>query len=155
MELLPQRRHSPVLVADHDTDNCLVVLDAWEEAGLGKDLRFVQDGLELMDYLHNRGIFSNSLLAPRPSLVLLDQDLPKRCGLEVLAAIKADDSLQTIPVIALAGADSAEQIAEFYALGASGVVIKPIGVQAYMEALRKLRIEWAAFLQADNLRFSP
>lgn len=68
----------PVLIADDDTDDCLIAMEAWEETGLGSDLKFVQDGDELMDYLYHRGRFTPHETSPMPGIILLDLKMPKK-----------------------------------------------------------------------------
>ena len=79
-----------ILMADDDLDDCLLVQDAFQESRLRNDLRLVHDGEELLDYLHRRGKYSDSALAPRPGLILLDLNMPRKDGREVLGEIKSD-----------------------------------------------------------------
>ena len=90
-----------VLMADDDEDDCLFVGEAFQEMGIAHDLRFVDDGRELLDYLYNEGDFADPEKYPRPNLILLDLNMPRIDGREALAKIKSDPQLNDIPVLIL------------------------------------------------------
>jgi len=136
------RTTDPVLIADDDTDDCLIAMEAWEESGLGNDLRFVQDGLELLDYLYHRQRFADPSMAPRPGLILLDLSMPKKNGLEVLAEIKSDLSLREIPTLILSTSNSPKEASEAYSLGACGFITKPGTFHGYLNMMRDVREAW-------------
>jgi two-component system, response regulator len=139
----------PVLIADDDTDDCLIAMEAWEETGLGNELRFVQDGNELMDYLLHQNRYSIPEASPRPGLILLDLTMPKKSGLESLVEIKADQTLKDIPVIVLSTSKTPKDASEAYALGAYGFVTKPSTFHEYLQVMRDVRQAWFAL---KNLR---
>ena len=132
----------PVLIADDDTDDCLIAMEAWEETGLGSDLKFVQDGDELMDYLYHRGRFTPHETSPMPGIILLDLKMPKKNGLEILSEIKADPCLQSIPVVVLSTSNAPNEISDAYSLGAYDFVTKPGTFQEYLYIMRDLRQAW-------------
>lgn len=132
----------PVLIADDDTDDCLIAMEAWEENGLGNDLRFVQDGDELMDYLHHRNRFADASAAPRPGLILLDLSMPKKNGLEALAEIKSDPALKDIPILILSTSNTPKEASEAYSLGACGFITKPNTFHGYLNMMRDVREAW-------------
>lgn len=136
------RSEDPVLIADDDTDDCLIAMEAWEEIGLGNDLRFVQDGAELMDYLYQRNRFADTSAAPRPGLLLLDLSMPKKNGLEALAEIKSDSMLREIPILILSTSNSPKDASEAYSLGASGFITKPNTFHGYLNMMREVREAW-------------
>src|SRR5271163_1298530 len=90
-----------VLMADDDEDDRMMTKDAFEESRLANDLRFVCDGEELLDYLKRRGKYSDPASSPRPGLILLDLNMPKKDGREALREIKADPELKAIRVVVL------------------------------------------------------
>src|SRR5215203_4183751 len=90
-----------ILMADDDPDDRQLTKEAFEEARLANDLRFVEDGEELMDYLCRRGNYADPACSPRPSLLLLDLNMPKKDGREALKEIKADPQLRQIRVVVL------------------------------------------------------
>ena len=90
-----------ILMADDDPDDRLLAERALHEARLKNGIRFVEDGQELMDYLHHHGKYSNPASAPTPGLILLDLNMPRKDGREALAEIKGDPELRKIPVVIL------------------------------------------------------
>lgn len=132
----------PVLIADDDTDDCLISMEAWEETGLGNELRFVQDGEALVDYLYHRKQYADHDTSPRPGLILLDLSMPKKNGLEALAEIKSDRTLQNIPIIVLSTSQAPKEASEAYALGAYGFVTKPATFHEYLQVMRDVRQAW-------------
>ncbi len=99
-----------ILMADDDPDDRLLARRALEKHGLAGALRTVGDGEELMDYLHRRGAYADPALSPRPSLVLLDLNMPRKDGREALAEMKGDPALRQIPVVVLTTSRSDEEI---------------------------------------------
>src|SRR5690242_20888530 len=95
------RKVVTILMADDDADDRLLVKEAFEERRLANDMYFVQDGEELLDYLYRRGKYEDPRLSPRPDLILLDLNMPKKDGREALREIKSDPALRSIPVIVL------------------------------------------------------
>src|SRR3954471_887794 len=97
------RTHLPItiLMADDDADDRQLTREALEDARLINDIRFVENGEELLDYLHKRGKFAPPTEAPRPGLILLDLNMPRKDGREVLKELKQDPELRSIPVVVL------------------------------------------------------
>ncbi|MGB0909926.1 MAG: response regulator [Nitrospirales bacterium] len=127
-----------VLMADDSTDDCLVAQAAWDECRLGKDLKFVHDGEELMNYLTRRGSYSDMAMAPRPGLILLDLNMPKKDGCTALLEIKSDSNLQDIPVLVLTTSRVAKHIDSAYNLGAHSFITKPNTLDGYLELMKGL-----------------
>src|ERR1043166_7596979 len=96
-----------ILMADDDADDRQLTKEAFEESRIANDLRFVEDGVELMDYLYRRGKYQDPTVSPRPGLILLDLNMPKKDGREALKEIKSDPKLKHIRVVILttSGAD--------------------------------------------------
>ena len=97
-----------ILMAEDDPDDRMLTGDAFTENRLLNELRFVEDGEELMDYLYHRGKYADPSDAPRPGLILLDLNMPRKDGREALAEIKADKDLRQIPVIVLTTSKASE-----------------------------------------------
>src|SRR5436305_14955522 len=91
-----------ILMADDDPDDRQLTKEAFAESLLANDLRFVEDGVELLDYLHRRGKYADPATSPRPGLILLALNMPKKDGREALREIKADPGLRTIRVVGIA-----------------------------------------------------
>jgi CheY-like chemotaxis protein len=133
-----------ILMADDDADDRLLASDALAEARLNNELRFVEDGEELMDYLNRRGRWSAPGAAPRPGLILLDLNMPRKDGREALREIKAHPELRRIPVVVLTTSRAEEDVVRSYDLGASSFISKPVtfdGLVSAMKALGRYYIE--------------
>lgn len=142
MATMPSRRPATVLSAEDDADFRLLVKRAVDRSALGADLRFVEDGEQLLDYLHQRGSYAAPGDAPRPSLVLLDLNLPRTDGRDALRAIKADPALRAIPVVVFTTSNAAEDVALCYGLGANAFVHKPMDMTALVDLVSTIGHYW-------------
>ncbi len=131
-----------ILMADDDQDDCLLVSKAFEASRLCNDLRFVKDGEELMDYLHQRGNYTDPALAPRPGLILLDLNMPRKDGREALKEIKSDPDLRAIPIVVLTTSKEEEDVLRSYDLGANSYVTKPVTFQGLVDVIKSLGSYW-------------
>lgn len=136
-------RNNPltILVADDDPDDRDMIKDAFAENRLVNDLRFVADGVELMEYLHKSGKYK-SKDAPRPGLILLDLNMPKKDGREALKEIKNDANLKSIPVVVLTTSKAEEDIYRSYNLGVNSFVTKPVKFESLVHLTRDLGKYW-------------
>nr|WP_210404653.1 response regulator [Chroococcidiopsis sp. TS-821] len=139
-----RRRRTPVtiLMADDDEDDCMLAREAFSESRLANDLHFVRDGEELMDYLHQRGRYAAANSAPRPGLILLDLNMPRKDGREALKEIKADPNLRQIPVVVLTTSKAEEDIYRSYDLGANSFITKPVTFASLVEVMRTIGKYW-------------
>jgi CheY-like chemotaxis protein len=128
-----------VLYAEDDPGARLLAREAFREAGFREDLRFVEDGEELLDYLHRRGRYLDPASAPTPALVLLDLRLPRKDGREVLREIRADPGNERMPVVVLTTSNDEKEIASLYELGATSFITKPPSFAAFIEVARAIR----------------
>ena len=131
-----------VLVADDDPDDRLLIKDAFDENNVSNPLAFVNDGEELMDYLHRRGAYEHLRNAPLPGIILLDLNMPKKDGRAALKEIKADEALQCIPVVVLTTSRAHEDIARTYGLGVSSFITKPVTFEALCDMVKTLSHYW-------------
>jgi CheY-like chemotaxis protein len=129
-------------MADDDPDDCMLTEDAFEEAQLTNELRFVKDGQDLMDYLHQRGPYANPGRAPRPGLILLDLNMPKKDGREALREIKANPELRSIPIVVLTTSKAEEDILRTYNLGANSFITKPVTFDSLVDVVKTLARYW-------------
>ncbi len=128
-----------ILMADDDQDDCLLVKRAFEASRLANDLRFVGDGEDLMDYLHRREGYAD---APRPGLILLDLNMPRKDGREALKEIKDDAGLKEIPVVVLTTSKDEEDVLRTYNLGANSYITKPVTFDGLCDVMRSLGKYW-------------
>lgn len=131
-----------ILVAEDDPDDRLLTRDAFEDSGFCCDVRFVEDGVELLDYLRRRGKYAGVASAPRPGLVLLDLNMPRCDGREALTEIKADPQLRQIPVVVLTTSRAPSDILRSYQLGAASYIAKPVTYEGLVNALAGLQSYW-------------
>ncbi len=137
------RQPNPViLMADDDLDDCLLAKEALAESPLANSLYFVHDGEELMDYLYHRGEYTEQSHAPRPGLLLLDINMPKKDGIEALRELKADLVLRSIPVVVLTTSLSEEDIFRSYDLGANSYITKPVTFRDLADVMHTLKRYW-------------
>jgi CheY-like chemotaxis protein len=129
-----------LLVEDSPTD-LLMTREALERSKLRIEIHAVEDGVKTMEFLRRTGKYSN---APRPDLVLLDLNLPKKDGREVLAEIKADPALKSIPVVVLTTSKAEEDIARAYQSHANCFITKPVGFANFNEVMRSIERYWFA-----------
>jgi len=142
MSTTSSRRPATVLSAEDDADFRLLVKRAIDRSQLGVDLRFVEDGEQLLDYLHHRGPFAGDGAAPRPGLVLLDLNLPRTDGRDALREIKSDPALRAIPIVVFTTSNAAEDVALCYGLGANAFVKKPMDMPALVDLLSTIGHYW-------------
>ena len=131
-----------ILMADDDEDDRLMARAAFDRNRLANDLRFVTDGEELLDYLRHRGAFADPATSPRPGLILLDLNMPRKDGREALRELKADADLRRIPVVVLTTSKAEEDILRTYDLGANSYITKPVTLDGLAETLRVLGQYW-------------
>lgn len=143
----PDGKRTVVIIAEDDPDDRLLIKDALREAVKSVDVYFVQDGAEMLDYLHRKGKYQDEAAAPQPELVLLDLNMPKKSGLEVLQEIKTDPALRTIPVVVLTTSRAPEHIARSYELGGNGYITKPSTYSELVEMMASLDRYWFQTVQ--------
>ena len=131
-----------ILMADDDADDRMFAKDALEEARLANDLHFVEDGEELMDYLRHQGKYAELNGAPRPGLILLDLNMPRKDGREALKEIKEDEELKRIPVVVLTTSKAQEDIYRTYDLGVSSFITKPVSFDGLVDIMKTLSKYW-------------
>ena len=133
--------HTVLLVEDSDED-FYITNRAFKKAGLANTLYRCVDGVEALDYLYQRNKFVDALIAPRPNIILLDLNLPKVDGREILKIIKNDSNLQTIPVIVMTTSIDERDVETCYHIGANSYIQKPVDLTRYMEAIQRLKNFW-------------
>lgn len=139
--------HRLILMAEDDADDRLLVKDALAECGLAENLRFVEDGEDLMDYLLCRGKHAAPDAAPKPGLILLDLNMPRKDGREVLREVRAHPELRRIPVIAFTTSKADSDISALYDLGANSFICKPVAFEALVNVMKTLSRYWFGIVE--------
>lgn len=142
-----EKKPLAILMADDDADDRLLAEEAMIESRVLNKLYFVEDGVQLMDYLRGKGQYSDREKFPVPSLILLDLNMPKMDGREALAAIKADAALRRIPVVILTTSQAEEDMQRGYDLGAASYIAKPVTFEALVDLMRTLGRYWVEFVE--------
>ncbi len=135
-----------LLVEDSPSDADLTV-DAFSDARVLNNLHWVEDGVEALTFLRRQGKYSD---VPRPDLILLDLNMPKKDGREVLAEIKADSQLKRIPVIILTTSAAERDILKTYELNGNCYVTKPIDLEQFMSVVKIIEAFWLAVVQLPS-----
>jgi len=141
-----------ILMADDDEDDRLMAREALQEARLANDLHFVVDGVELIDYLYHRGKY-DEINAPRPGLILLDLNMPKKDGREALKEIKSDPDLKQIPIVVLTTSKADEDIYRSYNLGVNSYITKPVSFEGLVEVMKALSMYWFQIVKLPSLDY--
>ena len=137
-----------ILICDDDEDDRMLTQQALEDAHISNNLRFVEDGEQLLDYLYQRGEYSGETgKAPRPGLILLDLNMPKMDGREALKVIKGDKTLCDIPVVVLSTSRLDEDIARSYQLGVNSFISKAVTFTGLVEAMNVLGRYWLEIVE--------
>jgi two-component system, response regulator len=136
-----------LLVEDNASDEKLTTL-AFKKCGVSNDFVVVRDGAAALDYLLGTGKFAGRDTSVLPTIVLLDLNLPKISGLEVLERIRADERTKVLPVVILTASREEEDIVKGYSLGANAYVRKPVEFAAFVEAARTLGLFWLLLNEA-------
>lgn len=131
-----------ILIAEDDLDDQVLLRDALIESRLANDLRFVSDGEELLEYLQRRGPYADAAHSPRPGLILLDLNMPRKDGREALQEIKADPVLRQIPIVVLTTSKAEEDIFRTYDLGVSSFITKPVTFDSLVDLMKMLSRYW-------------
>lgn len=127
-----------LLVEDNPAD-VVMIHSAFEDFKMLNTLQVVEDGVEALEFLRGQGNFAGS---PRPDLIMLDLNLPRKNGREVLAEIKTDPALLNIPVVVLTTSKSEQDVLEAYDLHANCYIVKPVGFANFVEAIKSIKNYW-------------
>ena len=130
-----------ILMADDDDDDRRLTKEALLEGRLVNDLRFVENGEELLEYLRRQGKYATGDV-PRPGLILLDLNMPRKDGRTVLREIKGDPELRQIPVVVLTTSKADEDVFKSYDLGVNSYIVKPVTFEALVDILQTLEKYW-------------
>jgi len=133
-----------MLLVEDNPGDARLAMEALKDAKVHNKLHWVQDGVEAMDFLRRKGNYSE---APRPDVVLLDLNLPKKDGREVLADVKADEDLRRIPVVILTISDAEEDVIKTYNLHANCYIRKPIDLDQFVGVVKAIEGFWLTIVK--------
>jgi CheY-like chemotaxis protein len=136
-----------VLLVEDDPGDVLMTREAFDDTKFANALHVVNDGAEALAFLRKEGEYAD---APTPDLVLLDLNLPRVDGREVLAAVKADDELRQIPIVVLTTSESEEDVLRSYELHANAYVTKPVDFDRFIEVVRKIDDFFVSVVRLPN-----
>jgi CheY-like chemotaxis protein len=136
-----------ILIADDDPDDRRLTQEAFAENHLANDLRFVEDGEELLDYLNQRGKYAAEGAAPAPGLILLDLNMPRKDGREALQEIKSDPRLRNIRVVIMTTSKAEEDVLRSYNLSAASYITKPVTFDRLVEVVKTLGKYWLEIVE--------
>ena len=131
-----------IVVADDDADDRMMIKDAFEEAKLGNPVDFVQDGVELMEYLKREGAYKHLANQPYPGFILLDLNMPRKDGRTALKEIRESAELHRVPIIILTTSKAEEDIIKTYNLGVNSFICKPVSFDSLVEIVKTVGRYW-------------
>jgi CheY-like chemotaxis protein len=132
-------RLTEILLVEDSPADIIITREAFQEAKLLNTLHVVEDGVQALDFLRRQGAYAS---APRPDLILLDLNLPRKNGREVLEEVKRDPDLMSIPVVILTTSSADDDIVNAYNLHANCYVVKPVGFENFLKAVQSIRNFW-------------
>ncbi len=138
-----------VLLVEDNPGDVVLTQEAFEEARVRNRLHVVGDGVEALAFVRREGAYAD---APRPDVVLLDLNLPKKGGLEVLAELKTDPQFRDIPVVVLTTSQAEEDIARSYQSHANAYIAKPVDLEKFLAVVRSLEDFWLAVVRLPRRR---
>lgn len=142
-----ERQNIVILMADDDADDRFLAREAFQEARVRNELRFVADGEELMAYLRREGPYADPESSPRPGLILLDLNMPRKDGREALEEIKGDPGLRRIPIVVLTTSKSEMDLLKSYDLGANSFIVKPVTFDQLVDIIGNLNRYWIEIVE--------
>ena len=146
------RQSIHIVMAEDDPDDRMLTRRALKKSRLVNTLDTVEDGEELMDYLHQQGPYGGDDAPPRPGLILLDLNMPRMDGREALRRIKSESDLRRIPVIVLTTSEAEKDIIESYDLGVNAYVTKPVTFDGLVDAIQALGDFWFEIVKLPSER---
>jgi CheY-like chemotaxis protein len=151
MKSLPTQRPITIVIADDDPEDRLLARQALDESQRASDVHFVEDGVELLSYLRREGRYDRPTIAPQPSLIVVDLNMPRMDGREAIAAIKGDPRLRHIPIVVLTTSRLDEDILTSYSVGASSYITKPASFDGLVDVMRGFLNYWTDIAELPRL----
>jgi len=136
-----------IVVAEDDLDDQMMLREALHENRLANEIHFVENGEELMNYLNRTNQYSDPVISPRPGMILLDLNMPKKDGREALKEIKSNPALRHIPVVVLTTSKAEEDIVRTYNLGVNSFITKPVTFDSLVAVIRDMSRYWLEIVE--------
>jgi chemotaxis family two-component system response regulator Rcp1 len=137
-----------ILLVEDNPGDARLTREALKDSKLNNKLYIVEDGVEALTFLKNEGAFTN---APRPDIILLDLNLPRMSGRELLEIIKADEVLKTIPIVVLTTSDDERDILTSYSLHANCYITKPVDMNQFVTIVKNIKDFWFTIVKLPSL----
>jgi two-component system response regulator len=139
---MSEKKGIPILMVEDDENDIIMTQRAFERYNLRNTLYVARDGEEALDFVYQRGKYQDSA-APKPGLILLDINLPKMDGIEVLRHLKGDSDMRRIPVVILTASRREKDKVESYKLGVNSYIVKPLDFSKFIEAVSTINLYWS------------
>jgi CheY-like chemotaxis protein len=136
------RTEQPILLVEDSPEDYEVTVRAFKKANLANPVFRCQDGEEALNFIYQRGAYADPARAPRPGIILLDLNLPGTDGRQVLAQIKGDPRLRSIPVVVLTTSADVRDVESCYRAGANSYIQKPVSLDSFLRAIQVLKNYW-------------
>jgi CheY-like chemotaxis protein len=132
----------PILLVEDSPEDFEATVRALKRAGLANPILRCEDGDDALDFFYHRGRYADPAVAPRPGIVLLDLNLPGTDGREVLATLKGDPNLRSIPIVVLTTSTDERDVERCYQAGANSYLSKPVDLDGFMRAIQRMKDYW-------------
>ena len=134
-----------VMLIEDNADHAELIIRTLEEHRISNKVRHFFDGQTALDYLFQRGEFSDAATSPRPHVILLDLRLPRVDGIDILKAIKGDEQIKCIPVVILTTSEAEKDVAKAYYNNANSYLVKPVGFEEFRQLMDNLGLYWLSW----------
>ena len=145
------KRDETILLVEDNPDDELLTQRALKKSNICNEVVVVRDGAEALDYLFAMGAHEGRSLVAMPQVILLDLDLPKVDGLEVLRRIRSDERTKRLPTIILTSSEDQQDLVESYGLGANGYIRKPLDLAQFRAAVQQLGLYWVVLNEVSQV----
>lgn len=139
-----------ILIAEDDYEDRMLTQQALAESRLANDVRFVEDGVELLAYLRREGAYAAPGAAPTPGVILVDLNMPRKDGREAIAEIKQDPALRRIPIVVLTTSKAEEDILDSYGFGVSSYIAKPVSFERLIQVMQAFSHYWLQIVELPS-----
>jgi CheY-like chemotaxis protein len=139
---MEQQNEIEILIVEDNPHDAEMAIRAFKKNKLANEIKVVEDGEEALDFIFARGAYSHRSITCRPKIILLDLQLPKINGLEVLKEIKQNPETKIIPVVMLTSSKQESDLVESYQLGVNSYIVKPVDFEKFVDAVREIGSYW-------------